>query len=284
MKLVIVTGLSGAGKSIALDTLEDLGFYCVDNLPIPLLPALGAELLKAPGRNRYAAVGIDARSEPQNLQRMPDILGQLKQQGFEPEIFFLTADDEVLLKRFSETRRKHPLSNTTGSLAEAIALERRLLGPLMERADLRIDTRSTHVHQLRHLLRDRFKARISGRLSLQFVSFGFKFGSPSDADFIFDLRCLPNPHWQPALRPLTGKDTPVIEFLEASASVLEMKQDLIGFLQKWIAAFDAEGRSYLTVALGCTGGQHRSVYMAEALFCHFNSGERNLSVRHREGR
>ncbi|MEO5343223.1 MAG: RNase adapter RapZ [Gammaproteobacteria bacterium SHHR-1] len=283
MKLVIVTGLSGAGKSIALDTLEDLGLFCVDNLPIPLLPALGEELLKASDRNRYSAVGIDARSEPQNLQRMPQILGQLQQQGFDCEIFFLTADDDTLLKRFSETRRKHPLTDTTGSLAEAIALERRLLGPLMERADLRIDTCSTHVHQLRHLLRDRFKQRVSGRLSLQFLSFGFKHGSPSDADFIFDLRCLPNPHWQPALRPLTGKDAAVVDFLEDSPLVLDMRQDLIAFLQKWINAFDAEGRSYLTLALGCTGGQHRSVYMAEALFKHFNNGERHVSLRHREG-
>ncbi len=283
MKLVIVTGLSGAGKSIALDTLEDLGFYCVDNLPIPLLPALGEELLKVAARNGYSAVGIDARSEPQNLHKMPEIMDQLKQQGFDCEIFFLTADDDILLKRFSETRRKHPLTDTTGGLAEAIALERRLLGPLMERADLRIDTRGTHVHQLRHLLRDRFQKRISGRLSLQFLSFGFKHGSPNDADFIFDVRCLPNPHWQPDLRPLTGKDSAVVDFLEASEQVLSMRQDLIDFLHKWIAAFDAEGRSYLTVALGCTGGQHRSVYMAEALFNYFDNGERQVSVRHREG-
>ncbi|MBF0257078.1 MAG: RNase adapter RapZ, partial [Gammaproteobacteria bacterium] len=263
MKLVIVTGLSGAGKSIALDTLEDLGFYCVDNLPVPLLPALGEELLKAGKKNRQFAVGVDARSEPQNLRQLPQMIEQLQHKGFDCEIFFLAADDDILLKRFSETRRKHPLSDTTGSLAEAIALERSLLAPLMERADLCIDTRSSHVHQLRQQLRERFKQRISGRLSLQFLSFGFKHGIPNDADFIFDVRCLPNPHWQPDLRDLTGRDEAVVDFLEDAPLVLEMEQDLSAFLHKWIAAFDAEGRSYLTVALGCTGGRHRSVYMAE---------------------
>jgi UPF0042 nucleotide-binding protein len=268
MKLVIVTGLSGAGKSIALDTLEDLGFYCVDNLPVPLLPALGEELLKAPNRHRYSAVGIDARSEPQNLRRLPEIIDQLRQRGFDCEIFFLAADDDILIQRFSETRRKHPLTDTTGSLVEALALERSLLAPLMEKADLRIDTRSTHVHQLRHLLRERFSSRISGRLSLQFLSFGFKHGVPNDADFIFD--------------DLTGRDGAVIDFLEDSPLVLEMKADLVGFLDKWISAFDAEGRSYLTVAMGCTGGRHRSVYMVEALAAHFDDGERNVCLRHRE--
>jgi UPF0042 nucleotide-binding protein len=282
MKLVIVTGLSGAGKSIALDTLEDLGFYCVDNLPIPLLPALADELLSAQNRHRHSAVGIDVRSEPQNLRKMPEILDGLRAKGFACEIYFLTADNDILVQRFSETRRKHPLTDTTGSLPEAMELERNLLAPLMERADLRIDTRSTHVHQLRHILRERFSNSISGRLSLQFLSFGFKRGIPNDADFIFDVRCLPNPHWQPDLRDLTGKDDGVIAFLEASPKVLEMKRDVIGFLDKWIAAFDDDGRSYLTVAMGCTGGRHRSVYMAECLAAHFTTGARNVSLRHRE--
>lgn len=282
MKLVIVTGLSGAGKSIALDTLEDLGFYCVDNLPIPLLPALAEEFRKNANRNRLYAVGIDARSNPQHLRQLPEVIEGLKSQGFECEIFYLDADDDILIQRYSETRRKHPLIETTASLPKAIQVERTLLAPLMEQADLRIDTRSTHIHQLRAILRDRFKHRQKDRLSLQFMSFGFKYGTPNDADFIFDVRCLPNPHWQPELRDLTGKDTKVIDFLENSAMVLDMKTDIQAFLEKWIAAFESEGRNYLTIALGCTGGRHRSVYMAETLAAHFSEGNRRVSLRHRQ--
>ena len=281
MKLVIVTGLSGAGKSTALDTLEDLGFYCIDNLPVPLLPALGKELLKLRGKNRHIAVGVDVRSEPQNLRLTPGLIGELTAMGYECKILFLEAADDILIKRFSETRRKHPLSNTTGTLAEAIRLERNLLNPLSDRADLRIDTRNTHVHQLRKLLRDRFTLS-ANNLSLQFQSFGFKHGVPTDADFVFDVRCLPNPHWQPDLRPLTGRDKPVIDFLESSGKVERMKHEITQFLENWIGAFEEEGRSYLTVALGCTGGRHRSVYMAEFLGNHFNDGERKVTVRHRE--
>ncbi|OGT90879.1 MAG: RNase adaptor protein RapZ [Gammaproteobacteria bacterium RIFOXYA12_FULL_61_12] len=281
MKLVIVTGLSGAGKSTALDTLEDLGFYCIDNLPVPLLTALGKELLKLRGKNRHIAVGVDVRSEPQNLRLTPGLIGELTAMGYECKILFLEAADDILIKRFSETRRKHPLSNTTGTLAEAIRLERNLLNPLSDRADLRIDTRNTHVHQLRKLLRDRFTLS-ANNLSLQFQSFGFKHGVPTDADFVFDVRCLPNPHWQPDLRPLTGRDKPVIDFLESSGKVERMKHEITQFLENWIGAFEEEGRSYLTVALGCTGGRHRSVYMAEFLGNHFNDGERKVTVRHRE--
>ncbi|MBU0498562.1 MAG: RNase adapter RapZ [Gammaproteobacteria bacterium] len=281
MKLVIVTGLSGAGKSTALDTLEDLGFYCIDNLPVPLLTALGSELLKLRGRNRHIAVGIDVRSEPQNLRQTPRLIEELGAMGYDCKILFLEADDDVLIKRFSETRRKHPLSDTTGTLAEAIRLERNLLTPLSDHADLRIDTRNTHVHQLRRLLRERFTLSAHS-LSLQFQSFGFKHGVPTDADFVFDMRCLPNPHWQPELRPLTGRDAQVIDYLESSEMVERMKQDVAAFLDNWIKVFEEEGRSYLTVALGCTGGRHRSVYMAEFLSRHFDDGERMVTLRHRE--
>lgn len=282
MKLVIVTGLSGAGKSIALDTLEDLGFYCVDNLPIPLLPALADEFRKNANRNRLYAVGIDARSNPQQLRQLPELLQTLKTQGFEYEIFYLDADDDILIQRYSETRRKHPLTEATSSLPKAIQVERSLLAPLMEQADLRIDTSSTHIHQLRAILHDRFQHRHKDRLSLQFMSFGFKYGTPNDADFIFDVRCLPNPHWQPELRDLTGRDDKVVNFLEHSAMVLDMKADILAFLEKWITAFEREGRSYLTIALGCTGGRHRSVYMAEALAAHFTEGNHSVSLRHRQ--
>lgn len=281
MKLVIVTGLSGAGKSTALDTLEDLGFYCIDNLPVPLLPALGKELLKLRGKSRHIAVGIDARSEPQNLRMTPQLIEELSAMGYECKILFLEAADDILIKRFSETRRKHPLSNTAGTLAEAIHLERNLLTPLSDRADLRIDTRNTHVHQLRKLLRERFTLN-TNNLSLQFQSFGFKHGVPTDADYVFDVRCLPNPHWQPELRPLTGRDAQVIEFLESSGMVERMKREIASFLENWIKAFEEEGRSYLTVAVGCTGGRHRSVYMAEFLGAHFGDGVRKVTVRHRE--
>ena len=282
MKLIVVTGLSGAGKSTALNTLEDLGFYCIDNLPIPLLSGLGDELLKTSSSNRHAAVGIDARSAPQNLRQAPALIDELKEKGLDCETLFLEANDDVLIKRFSETRRKHPLTDTTGSLPEAIRLERNLLAPLADRADLRVDTRNTHVHQLRRILRERFTLGLDSNLSLQFQSFGFKHGVPTDADFVFDARCLPNPHWQTELRPLTGKDAPVIEFLESSNMVEKMKMEIASFLENWIKAFEDEGRSYLTIALGCTGGQHRSVYLAESLGNYFDNGERSVTIRHRE--
>ena len=282
LRLIIVTGLSGAGKSSALDTLEDLGFYCIDNLPLLLLPALGEELLKISQSNRRIAVGIDARSEPQNLRKTPELIAELSGMGFECEILFLEANDDILIKRFSETRRKHPLTDTAGTLREAIRLERKLLSPLSDRAGLRIDTRNTHVHQLRRLLQERFAFKGNSNLSLQFQSFGFKHGVPTDTDFVFDVRCLPNPHWQPQLRPLTGRDEPVIDFLEGSETVNRMKQEIASFLESWIEAFEKEGRSYLTVAIGCTGGRHRSVYIAEFLGNHFDNGERSVTIRHRE--
>lgn len=281
-RLIIVTGLSGAGKSSALDTLEDLGFYCIDNLPMPLLPALGQELTKISKNNRRIAVGVDARSEPQYLRKTPELIAQLTEMGFDCEVVFLEANDDILLKRFSETRRKHPLSDTAGTLRESIQLERKLLAPLSDIAGLRIDTRNTNVHQLRRLLKERFAVKGRSNLSLQFQSFGFKRGVPTDTDFVFDVRCLPNPHWQPQLRPLTGRDKPVIEFLESSDSVHRMKQEIASFLESWISAFEQEGRSYLTIAIGCTGGQHRSVYIAEFLGKHFDNGDRSVTVRHRE--
>lgn len=282
MKLIIVSGLSGSGKSIALHTLEDLGYYCVDNLPMVLLPAFAAELVKDDsGAGRKAAVAIDARNRAADLPRFPILVKDLEATGLDCEIVFLSADDDALLRRFSETRRRHPLSGQDLPLAEAIALERGLLEPISVSADWHIDTTHTNVHQLRDLVRHRVE-RKPGTLSLLFQSFGFKHGVPNDTDFVFDVRCLPNPHWEPRLRPLTGCDREVIEFLESASQVEQMFQEITRFLETWVPSFQAGGRSYLTVSIGCTGGQHRSVYMVERLASHFRGRDIGISTRHRE--
>jgi len=282
LKLVIVSGLSGSGKSVALRTLEDLGYYCIDNLPTGLLSALALELKRAPHPIDNAAVGIDARNLSRRLQQFNHILDQLQTQGIESEVLFLTCEADTLLKRFSETRRRHPLSNDRLSLAEAIDFEIDLLGPIAERADLFIDTSNFTIHQLRDLLHQRINYRRKTQLSLLFESFGYKSGTPTDADFVFDARCLPNPHWQPGLRPLTGRDKEVIAYLEDEPQVEQMCSDLCSFLDRWIPAFEADDRSYLTVAIGCTGGQHRSVYLVERLLRHFQDRYPDVASRHRE--
>lgn len=282
MKLIIVSGLSGSGKSVALHTLEDLGYYCIDNLPAGLLSALALELQLAAKPVENIAIGIDARNLPQSLQQFSEILDQLKAQGISNEILFITCDPPTLIKRFSETRRRHPLSNENVSLAEAVELERQLLEPIARRADLFIDTSQTTIHQLRDLVHQRVERREESRLSLMFESFGFKHGIPSDADFVFDVRCLPNPHWQPELRALTGRDEAVAEYLDSEEQVTAMVENLTGFLDTWIPAFEADNRSYLTIAIGCTGGQHRSVYLVEKLARHFEGRYPNITTRHRE--
>ncbi|WJW74863.1 RNase adapter RapZ [Thiohalobacter sp. IOR34] len=283
MQLVIVSGLSGSGKSVALHTLEDLGYYCVDNLPLGLLEPLARQLTSAlhPSQQR-AAVGIDARNHPEDLQRFHDILQQLAEQDITINIIFLQADDATLLKRFSETRRRHPLSSDETSLADAIHRERDLLEPISASAALHIDTTHTNIHQLRDLIQERVAGESAAKLSLLFKSFGFKHGVPVDADFVFDLRCLPNPHWQNNLRPLTGRDPAVAEFLAGQPGVERMFEQISRFLDEWIPQFEKEKRRYLTVALGCTGGQHRSVYLAERLGKHFSSRYPSVLVRHRE--
>jgi len=282
VKLIIVSGLSGSGKSVALHTLEDLGYYCIDNLPAGLLSALALELQLAAKPVENIAIGIDARNLPQSLQQFSEILDQLKAQGISNEILFITCDPPTLIKRFSETRRRHPLSNENVSLAEAVELERQLLEPIARRADLFIDTSQTTIHQLRDLVHQRVERREESRLSLMFESFGFKHGIPSDADFVFDVRCLPNPHWQPELRALTGRDEAVAEYLDSEEQVTAMVENLTGFLDTWIPAFEADNRSYLTIAIGCTGGQHRSVYLVEKLARHFEGRYPNITTRHRE--
>ncbi|HKJ94468.1 MAG TPA: RNase adapter RapZ [Gammaproteobacteria bacterium] len=282
MRFIIISGLSGSGKSVALNTLEDAGFYCIDNLPVALLDAFGRHVADQPESNadRYA-VGIDARNRPEDLKRFPDILRELERNGIHCEILFLDAEHDTLLKRFSETRRRHPLSGRETPLTEAITRERALLTPILERADLTIDTTQTTVHQLREMVRERLVREPLG-LSLLFQSFGYKHGTPPDADFVFDARGLPNPHWEPDLRPQTGRDPPVAEFLSGQPDVNAYLADIRGFLERWLPAFLRENRSYLTVAIGCTGGQHRSVYLVERLASHFADSDFSVSVRHRE--
>ena len=282
MRLVIVSGLSGSGKSVALHTLEDLGYYCIDNLPAGLLSVLAQELSLAATPVQNAAVGIDARNLPQALQQFSQVLDQLKQRGISSEILFLTCETETLIKRFSETRRRHPLSNSGAALAEAVEQERALLEPIAQRADLFIDTSLTNIHQLRDLVLSRVARQSRNRLSLLFESFGYKHGIPRDADFVFDARCLPNPHWQPELRPLSGHDEPVAQYLDSEPQVAAMHEQLRSFLEQWIPAFEAGNRSYLTIAVGCTGGQHRSVYLVERLARHFQTHYPNVVTRHRE--
>jgi UPF0042 nucleotide-binding protein len=283
MELVIVSGLSGSGKSVALHTLEDIGYYCIDNLPLFLLKELAVGL-ESTSRSAFGrmAVGIDARNQSDQLRELPALIGELRTRSFACRVLYLEAQSDTLIKRFSETRRKHPLTARERSLAEAIELERQLLEPILGDADLRIDTTHTNVHQLRDLLRERFGGDVRGQVSILLQTFGFKHGVPRDADFVLDVRCLPNPHWQPALRPLTGLDAKVAEFLEQAPEAAALRDDLARFFDRWIPCFEADGRSYLTIAIGCTGGQHRSVYMANQLRHHFEAAGRRVIVRHRE--
>ncbi len=283
MRLVIVTGLSGSGKSIALHALEDEGYYCIDNMPVFLLVAFAVNLVENPDdRFKLTAIGIDARSDHTSFQEIPDLVKRLRKSDVECEIITLDAQDDILIKRFSETRRKHPLTNDKTSLAEAIKQERELLSPLILSSDLSIDTSTSNVHQLRKTIRSRVAGTKEHQLSLQIESFGFKHGVPRDADFVFDVRCLPNPHWQPELRPLTGKDQPVAEFLDSQKDTGRMFNDISNFIENWIPSFQQDGRSYLTVAIGCTGGQHRSVYLTERLCNHFQGKNIKTIRSHRE--
>ncbi|MBK7540354.1 MAG: RNase adapter RapZ [Candidatus Competibacteraceae bacterium] len=284
VRIIIVSGLSGSGKTIALQTLEDLDYYCVDNLPFKLILPLTREILASSDISTPAvAVGVDARNFIDELHRFPATLAELRACGdLDVEVLFLQAADEMLLKRYSESRRRHPLDLGSVSLDEAIREERRLLEPIVTCADLIVDTSETNVYQLRELIRVRLHETPREAMSLLFESFGFKNGVPADADFVFDVRSLPNPHWEPQLRPLTGLDRPVIDFLEAQPQVVEMIADLRRFLEPWLPRFEASERSYLTVCVGCTGGQHRSVFITEALSRHFGAVRDYVMVRHRE--
>ncbi|CDI01333.1 conserved hypothetical protein [Candidatus Competibacter denitrificans Run_A_D11] len=283
MRIIIVSGLSGSGKTIALQTLEDLDYYCVDNLPFKLILPLAREILSASDIvSPTVAVGVDARNFIDELYRFPATLKELRDSGLNVHVLFLQAEDEILIKRYSETRRRHPLDLGSIPLPEAIRQERGLLEPIVASADLIIDTSDTNIYQLRELLRARLHDTLLEAMSLLFESFGFKNGVPADADFVFDVRSLPNPHWEPQLRPLNGRDRPVIKFLQSQPDVLEMIDHLRGFLEIWLPRFEASERSYLTVAIGCTGGQHRSVFIAEALGRYFGDIRDFVMVRHRE--
>ena len=282
-RFLIISGLSGAGKTVALHALEDAGFYCVDNLPVGILPTFAAYLAEheLPHFKRVA-IGVDARNHPTAIAAFPATLDALRAQGVNAELLFIDASDDTLLQRFSETRRKHPLSSSELSLPAAIENERAILDPLVNRAEMRIDTTHRNVHELRSIIRELIAERPAGTLALQFRSFGFKYGVPSDADFVFDVRCLPNPYWEPELRDLTGLDTGVCEFLAAAPLVAEMIADICRFLDAWVPRFADINRSYLTIAFGCTGGRHRSVYIAEQVARHFASADRQAVINHRD--
>lgn len=276
MQLIIVTGLSGSGKSVVLKALEDSGYYCIDNLPATLLPQISLHLDAA--NNEHVAISIDTRSAA--LEVLPENIQQLELQGIKVQVLFLESNVETLVKRFSETRRRHPLSDERTTLAESILHERNLLARLAELGH-RIDTSELSASSLRRWVKD-FIAQEKDGLTLLFTSFGFKHGIPLDADMVFDVRCLPNPHYDPKLRPFTGLDAPVMEFLAAETTVQDMYADICGFVTRWLPCFVSDNRSYLTIAIGCTGGQHRSVYLVERLAGHFRQQQQKVLVRHRE--
>lgn len=283
MKLVIVSGRSGSGKSTALNVLEDLGYYCIDNLPVGLLLELVSQSSQSDdSRLSHVAVSIDARNLSSGIENFPAFHKECLQRKIDVDVLFLDAKSDTLLKRFHSTRRKHPLSDSSRSLKEAIDHERLLLDPIASHADLNIDTSDLTLYELRDLVKLRVAGRKSQEIALLFQSFGFKHGVPNDADFVFDVRCLPNPYWDPSLRGYTGRDEPVIKFLEAQTETEGMAADITGFLDKWIPRFRDSNRSYMTIAIGCTGGQHRSVYLCERVGRHFATGSDNVQIRHKE--
>jgi len=283
MKLIIISGLSGSGKTVALHTLEDEGYYCVDNLTLSLLPSFINQIVEDEFKAYdLVAIGIDARSGSQDLDSFSDIIKSIKSSVVDIEVVFFQAEKNTLIKRFSDTRRKHPLTRNGAPLAEAIDMETSLLHPISSTADLTIDTTDTNIHQLRELIKQRILKRPKNELSLLIQSFGFKNSVPADSDFVFDVRCLPNPHWEQRLRPLTGQDPEVQHFLHDKEDVIIMLDQITEFMEYWIPKFAQQNRYYLTISVGCTGGQHRSVYMAEQLLKRLQNVYSNISLRHRE--
>lgn len=278
MRIIVVSGQSGAGKSVALRVLEDLGYYCVDNLPVDLLDAF---IHSVKDSKQNVAVSIDIRNLPRDSEHFQQLLTALKDAN-DVNVLFLDASQETLLKRYSETRRIHPLTLTYGniSLAQAIEFERSLLAPLREHADLLLDSTDKSIHDLSEMVRMRIEGRERKELVMVFQSFGFKFGLPNDADFVFDVRFLPNPHWQPDLRPFTGLDAPVKSFLESHPDVMEMKRQVQSFIEYWLPSLQTNNRSYLTVAIGCTGGKHRSVYLTQQIGEYFQQLGYQVQIRH----
>jgi UPF0042 nucleotide-binding protein len=283
MRLIIVSGLSGSGKSVALHVLEDLGYYCIDNMPAALLKTVIDEVaLEGEQSTQLLAVGVDARNRHEKLEELPQLIEELRQKNIQTELLFLQSSDDVLLKRYGETRRRHPLSAHGTALRAAIKSEREMLSVVLNSADLVIDTSRTSIYELANTIRERIDRRGADTLSVLIESFGFKNGIPSDADFVFDLRCLPNPYWTVELRGLTGRDQEVSEFLDSQPAFIAMFDDILSFLQRWIPEYDDVHRGYLTVAIGCTGGQHRSVYMTEKLANALRETHSPVLARHNE--
>ncbi|MEL4408484.1 RNase adapter RapZ [Shewanella algae] len=278
MKLTIVSGRSGSGKSVALRVLEDLGYYCVDNLPLPMI---GSLLENLRGSNDLVAISIDVRNMPDQEKVLEQQLAALPE-NTQLTSFFLNASDKVLLKRYSETRRLHPLSKSKVSLQDAIKLEGKLLEPMSKLVDHYIDTSALNIYELSDTVREILLGSVDKELVINFESFGFKHGMPQEADFMFDVRFLPNPHWEPALRPLTGLDEAVQEFLSRQPLVNKFIWQIENLLETWLPHLERNNRSYLTIAIGCTGGQHRSVYVAEQLAKRFGNSKHKVQARHRE--
>ena len=282
-RLIIVSGLSGAGKTVVLNMLEDLSYYTIDNLPISLLSELVAQFSKDDGYiPDLIAIGIDARNKKSDLDYLPERIKSLLDKKISAELIYIDANDEVLTKRFSETRRKHPLSNDQVSLLDAIHQERESTLEIAQAADLRIDTSFMQLNELRDIVRERIARKEKAIMSLQIISFGYKNGIPKDSDFVFDLRCLPNPYWKKHLRQYSGKDQPIVDFLLKQESVIQMLSDLEAFLESCIPKFETDNRSYLSIACGCTGGQHRSVFIVEQLAKKFTSQGKQVIIRHRD--
>ena len=283
MRLVIVSGLSGSGKTVALHTLEDSGFYCIDNLPLGMLPELVENMINTqPQPYDQVAVAIDARSGVDSSDRFGEIMRQIGKHDLSLKVLFLSCDTSRLLKRFSETRRKHPLSRQGLPLSDAIQQEKKLLEDIRTNADLSIDSSSMNVHELRQMIIDRLTSQTGSEMGILIQSFGFKNGVPVDTDFVFDVRCLPNPHWEEGLKPLTGRDRAVIKYLESYSDVDEMFNSIHQFLTDWIPRFEKENRSYMAISIGCTGGKHRSVYLVERITRALQKKRANLSLRHRD--
>jgi UPF0042 nucleotide-binding protein len=281
LRLIIVSGLSGSGKSVALHVLEDLGYYCIDNIPAALLKSAVHEVHSGEGSAaELLAVGVDARNRPQDLEALPGLIDDLREQGVRTDIVFLHASDEVLLQRYSESRRRHPLAERGTELRKAINAEREILTHINNAADLIIDTSRTSIYELADAIRERVDRRESESLSVLIESFGFKHRIPADADFVFDMRCLPNPYWSADLRGLTGLDKEVIDFLDAEEAFTAMYEDIVAFLNRWIPRFEDAHRGYLTIAIGCTGGQHRSVHMTEKLAASLRELHEPVLIRH----
>lgn len=281
MRLIIVSGLSGSGKSVALRVLEDLGYYCIDNMPAALLKSVVDEITGGERpRSELLAVGIDARNPQGSLESLPQLIAEIQQQGIATELLFLQSDDDILLRRYSETRRRHPLAEHGTALRAAIANERDMLADVLNASDLVIDTSRSSIYELADIIRARIDRRKNKTLSVMIESFGFKFGIPADADFVFDLRSLPNPYWTLELRGLTGRDDEVVRFLDDQPAFGKMFEDILAFLKSWIPQYESVNRGYLTVACGCTGGQHRSVYMTDKLAAALRGSHDLVLTRH----